>query len=275
MLNMDFEQFTYAYWKILEPFLELEDQFLRLVQFVNQVGEKVSKFKNQLEELKTQTSVKQHQQEFQCEVYSKTKTQTESNCFNETESLCNGPLENQLNRKFQWSEDRKDLAVDLRKSVCKLLWVPYGKIGDCDRVPDNLKDIYRMDWETPSMNVEQVIQTQVKYLTKIRPERYNELKCDIAEILQRRGHLKLGVRLKKEHVRKYLEAQGYNRKHPWSWKQGGQSSVGLIEVWREYGEPLPDQKGGKTQIWEPLERTQLPSNDPKECLWNKLREQRS
>merc|ERR1719447_1183181 len=69
-------------------------------------------------------------------------------------------------KPVSWEQGRsRAVALDLRASVCKLLWVHYDELPRCNRVPENLKEIYRMDWgRFNETDIQQVIEAQVRFL---------------------------------------------------------------------------------------------------------------
>jgi len=218
-----------------------------------------------------QSNMSAKNQKQQCKV-STTQNQAEITSGN---SISSEARIDQNDKLIAWTKERQDVAVDLRASVCKLLWVAYEKLADDDRVQENLQEIYRMDWKNPTMDVEQVIETQLKFLQKLRPEMWENKRYDIARILQENNHLRPGVELTSDHVINYLKEHGYEEKHQFSRKRAGQNRIGLIEIWRKYGEPLPDQNGEKELAWAPPEdMTKVSIYSQKENIWDTLLKQR-
>merc|ERR1719320_1375485 len=176
-------------------------------------------------------------------------------------------------------EDRsRAVALDLRASVCKLLWVHYDKLENCERVPEKLKEMYRKDWsKLQGIDVDKLIETQVKFLRVLRTTVWDEKKGEITNILKEEGYIAEGQEDPTgiyDHVTKYLRDQGYREKPQRSKKRGVQTGIGLIEIWRDYGRALADQTGESLRCVAPEEAQQFLPIRPKKTLWDKLQSQK-
>jgi len=176
-------------------------------------------------------------------------------------------------------EDRsRAVALDLRASVCKLLWVHYDKLENCERVPEKLKEMYRKDWsKLQGIDVDKLIETQVKFLRVLRTTVWDEKRGEITNILKEEGYIAEGQEDPTgiyDHVTKYLRDQGYREKPQRSKKRGVQTGIGLIEIWRDYGRALADQTGESLRCVAPEEAQQFLPIRPKKTLWDKLQSQK-
>jgi hypothetical protein len=181
------------------------------------------------------------------------------------------------NKTLSMEERSRAVALDLRASVCKLLWVHYDKLEICERVPENLKEIYRKDWsKLQGTEVERLIEVQVKFLRVLRTKVWEEKREEITNILKEEGYITegevepTGIR---DRVTKYLRDQGYREKPQRSKKRGVQTGIGLIEIWRDHGRALADQIGESLR-WAPEDAQQFLPIRPRKTLWDKLQSQK-
>jgi len=181
------------------------------------------------------------------------------------------------NKPATWEQGRgRAVALDLRASVCKLLWVHYDELPHCNRVPENLKEIYRKNWDSfNEMEMERVIEAQVRFLRVIRQQIWLEKRDEIAALLIKEGILPSGEVVTEAHVTKYLKEQGWREKSQRSKKRSGQNGIGLIEIWRDYGRPLSDQVGEPLRSRAPKDIHQVSPSRPKKTLWDRLQFQRA
>merc|ERR1719447_359167 len=65
-------------------------------------------------------------------------------------------------KPVSWEQGRsRAVALDLRASVCKLLWVHYDQLQYCNLVPKKLQKIYGKEWGALlNKDVERVIEAQ-------------------------------------------------------------------------------------------------------------------
>jgi len=168
----------------------------------------------------------------------------------------------------------RDVALDLRASVCKVLWVNYDELANCSRVPSSLQEIYMSDWGSFKLSdYERVIETQLRFLRMARAKVWEEKKYEIAAILKKEGyHSSTKLVPSKDDVIKYLVDQGYKEKHQRSKKRGGHGGMSLLEIWREFGQPLSDQRQreGTLKLAAPDDMHQEPRTRPKKTPWDKL-----
>jgi len=182
------------------------------------------------------------------------------------------------NKTISMEDRSRAVALDLRASVCKLLWVHYDKLESCKRVPENLKEIYRKEWsKLEGPEVERLIEVQVKFLRVLRTKVWDEKREEITNILKEEGYIAEGEEEPtgiRDRVTKYLRDQGYREKPQRSKKRGVQTGIGLIEIWRDYGRALADQIGESLRCVGPEDAEQFLPIRPKKTLWDKLQSQK-
>jgi len=181
-----------------------------------------------------------------------------------------------VNKTNSLDERSRAVALDLRASVCKLLWVHYDELQYCKRVPENLREVYRKDFsKLQGTDVERVIEAQVKFLRVLRIKVWEEKQGEIAVILKGLGYLAEGEQeVTEAHVTQYLRDRGYREKTHRPKKRGGQTGIGLIEIWRDCGCALSDQVGERLRCAAPEEAQQVSPSRPKKTVWDKLQSQK-
>jgi len=145
-------------------------------------------------------------------------------------------------------------------------------------VPEKLREVYKKDWQKLNQHeVDQIVEQQVKFLRQLRPLVWAEKREEIQLILQKKGYLLAGItELTKEHVWRYLSHQGYKARPKVSRsKNVGQTSIGPIEIWRAWGDPLSDQVNGPLKCGAPSDINRIWSERPKKTVWDRLRLQKA